>query len=424
MPNEWETIAIFVLLALMLGSFIWRRIPDEFTALAGFAIVVTTQILPLEASLRAIANPGIAAIAGMLVIGSSLEKAGAIALAKKAFERLPQAKPSYSILGMILVIALVSALLNNTAVVVLLAPVVISYGQHSKLPPGKLLMPLSFAAILGGSCTLIGTSTNLVVSAYGESLGHPPFTFFELSKVGLPLLAISSVYLAFVGQRMLPDNPTPPGLSKVHRIEHVNSKRIAIGFAILCGIVLFSAFELLPIAVSAPAGSLFLIAAKCISPRDALSSLNWRLLLLIASMLGVGAAFQSSGASTIAASSIEYSLSLSPFPEYNGLLTIAIVFVATSLLTEILTNNAAAITMAAIAASLSAQLDLNLKPLLIAIAVAASSSYSTPIGYQTNTYVAHLAGYRFTDFLRVGTPMNVIATIVAVPIIAYFWPLR
>lgn len=594
---NWEIAIVLLTLLAMLASFVYERIPTELTALVGLSFLLLTGILGTPDALAAFSNAAPITVGAMFIVSAALEKSGAIQSVAQRLQAFPNARVSIVLPLLILAVASVSAFINNTPVVVIFLPVVLSIAKQLRIPPSKLLIPLSFASIFGGNCTLVGTSTNIVISSVAESQGLAPFSLFELAWVGLPLLAAGTLYLCTIGYRMLPhretvssilsedqrreyiieaflgedsplhhkslasiphfhssglrpleiirhgvalrDDPnqvplqlgdrvliaaspralaqapkgdalaafieqcgmeqiasveggfvevalrsetnlaghTPASLNfrqryrlapvAIHRNGRNLSENVAqmplkggdillllgsreaiaklrqepdfvvidetpieppapsryrnLTLLAIAGMIAASAAGLIPIAGAAIIASTFLILAGCLTPQDAYRAIQWPILFLIFAMLGVGKALETSGATALLANTLVHATQSFVAEPWRPLALLAAIYLVTTILTEILSNNAAAVLMATLAIGSAQTLGVDPKPFLVAVAIAASASFATPIGYQTNTYVYGIGGYRFTDFLKIGIPLNLVAFLVAVLVIPLIW---
>ncbi|MDQ8198720.1 SLC13 family permease [Pelagicoccus enzymogenes] len=219
---NWEIVLVLLTLLAMLASFAYERIPAELTALLGFSFLLVTGILDTQDALDAFSNAAPITIGAMFIISAALEKSGAIQSIARKLQSFPNAQVTLVLPLLILVVAAISAFINNTPVVVVFLPVVLSLAKQLDIPASKLLIPLSFASIFGGTCTLVGTSTNIVISSVAESHSLPAFSLFELAWVGIPLLVTGTLYLLLVGYRMLPHRETISSiLSEEQRREYI-----------------------------------------------------------------------------------------------------------------------------------------------------------------------------------------------------------
>jgi di/tricarboxylate transporter len=595
----WDIAFVLLLILGALLAFLHARISPDVTALALFVILLVSGVVPQDKVFGVLANPAPLTVGAMFILSAALVKCGAI-------ERLATLLKGLAGLHYFTVIALIvlavgglSAFINNTPVVVVLVPVLISLARRMKLPASKFLIPLSYAAVLGGCCTLIGTSTNLVVTGILQSRGLPPLRMFELSWMGLPMLAAGVVYIALLGRHLLPtrqpsritlaeedrreyitevfvqpgaaiigrtaaaagltlargirvleivrddsslplENPAPPlaagdrlvlacrpqgvtharsiagldlaaelklGLGQISAHEGMlvegivapNSDLIGrtlresnfwrrfhlvvlavnrhgrelrsggdegrlkngdilllmgteqavenlraseelllvdrpplpagrppshlhIVLASIVGVIASSSFGWLSIEVAALLACTVVFLTGCLRPRDGYEAIEWNLLFLIYGMLAVGVAMEHTGTSAYLVDRLLWLVNQFVPPEHKAIILLAAFYLLAAVLTEILSNNAVAALMTPLALSLATQLGVDSRPFVIAVCIAASAAFATPIGYQTNTYVYGVGGYRFGDFLKFGVPLNALCFLIAIYVIPAVWP--
>ncbi len=208
----WEIVFMYGLLGVIFVSFILERIPADITAMAGLCVLILTGILGAEDALSVFSNQAPIAILAMFILSAALERTGCIELLSRALSRI-SGKSEITLLLAVMPIALViSAFMNNTPVVVVLTPVLITLARKMQLAPSKVLIPLSFAAIMGGTCTLIGTSTNLLVNGVAQDKGLEGFGMFDITMPGLIMAAVGFTYLTLLGRFMLPERPSIAGM--------------------------------------------------------------------------------------------------------------------------------------------------------------------------------------------------------------------
>ena len=577
----WYTSILLIGLTVILVSEILEADIAIFSVL--ILLILGGVINPREAFIG-FSNHGMLTVGFLFVVAAALQRTGVLnTVGEKLLGK--QGSNTKNLFRFLPPVSAISAFFNNTPVVLMLIPVVNFWAKKNNKAVSKFLIPLSYAAILGGICTLIGTSTTLVVHGLMLEKGLDGMTFFEISKIGIPVAIIGLLAIILVGHRFLPDRKDPitqlgdqtreyvvvmkvgqdyqntgksiekaglrhlkglflfqierkgtlispvtpeetiqvrdrlfftglpetildlqkePGLyllknaifdlknydsdrvgsfevvispnspligknirksdfrSKynavivaIHRSgERINKKigdiilhpgdtllilakheffdrwyhsrdfylvsksvdisskpkrYVFISSGVLVCMILAMALNLVPILVAVSIAAVALILFKCISPHDAQNSVDWKVLIIIASAFGIAKGLENSGLAFYLANQLVIST------QSMGILGMLIaVYVVTSIYTEIITKNAAAALVFPIAYSIASQSGIDPRPFLIAVAIAASASFATPIGYQTNLMVYGPGGYRFKDFLKIGIPMNIFIGIIAI----------
>jgi di/tricarboxylate transporter len=290
--------------------------------------------------------------------------------------------------------------------------------------------------VLGGCCTLIGTSTNLLVNDMAAVAGQHKFGLFDISPVGVAVAIAGGLYLVLFSGRLIRDGNggeevqdalrdgdaglaggqvgTPSAFVATREFRPV---RALASLATFVGVIALAALNLAPIAASAFAGAVLLILLRVISPDEAYSGLRADVLMLIAGMLVLGIALRVSGVAETATETLIHSLDgLSP------LVALIIVYGATLFATELLSNATVAVLFTPLAVSLAEALHVSPRPFLVAVMIAGSAAFATPFGYQTNVLVYRLGGYNYMDFVRVGLPLNFITWVVGIIAIPLYFP--
>jgi len=597
-----EIVLVYgVLAAVVLGFLRSARSPDV-VAMTGAAVLVISGVLPVGDLLEVFSNPGPITVGALFVVSGALQRTGVVSRLAAGAEALADLGPLRSRLIVFATVMAISGIVNNTPVVMVLAPVVIALADRLDTVPSKLLIPLSYASVLGGACTIIGTSTNLIVDGVAQEHGLAPFGIFEITAPGIIVGLLGIAYLVVAGPWLLPERwpsfgtedvrarrdfvtelfvaeesdlagrtlgetdvfdrddvqivdvvrdhaPLEPSSDLVlepgdrltirsnatnvlelrdmvgpsgrelhqrrrdrgallagfrplahhrttvmegivgpdsrlrgqrvgdlnlrqafdvrvlamHRqgrdVMEFEAERLRFGdtlllesserhlrelfakqdlinlsepaavsyrhrqapiaLAAVAAVVVLAALDVMPIAGLAVAGAVGVMALRCIEPEEAYRMIDWRILFLIFGMLAIGQAMEATGAAALLIGQLS-----GPAAVFGPWLMLALVYALASLLTETITNNAVAVLLTPLVIGLAEQMGLDPRAFVVAVMFAASASFATPLGYQTNTIVYGAGNYRFKDFLRIGLPLNVLTGVVAVLIIPYFWPLQ
>ena len=431
-----------LVLAAVVAALIWDKVRADVVALAGAAFLLMTGVVrPIEVQ-SAFASPAIIALASLFVIAYAMELAG---LLDEAIRRVVQLCKRIGRAGLWVLIGIAgsaSAFLNNTPIVVLSAPVVRDVAKSLGQSPKCYLIPLSYAAVLGGCCTLIGTSTNLLVNDMASLAGQPRFGMFEITPVGLAVAAAGGLYLFVFSSRLVgprddkakettsyavevSEDFREPGLAG-GLIGHAEpfAKKVElrpwaalVSSIVFVSVVALAALNVAPIAACAFAGAVLLILLRVITANEAYSGLRPEVLMLIAGMVVLGIALEETGLAGAATSALIGSMDgMSP------LLALIILYGVTLFATEILSNATVAVLFTPIGVSIAEAFAVSPRPFLVAIMIAGSAAFATPFGYQTNVIVYQMGGYSYLDFVKVGIPLNIITWVVGIIAIQFYFP--
>ena len=438
----FDQVLTLLVLAAVVAALIWDKVRSDVVALAGAAFLLMTGVVrPVEVQ-AAFASPAIIALASLFVIAYAMELSG---LLDSAIRKVVALCKRIGTAGLWILIGLggaASAFLNNTPIVVLSAPVVRDVANSLGRSPKCYLIPLSYAAVLGGCCTLIGTSTNLLVNDMAMVAGQPRFGIFEITPAGLMVAGAGGLYLLLFSTRLVKsdDGKAPMTTSEAaHTAENFREPGLAGGligsaesFAkqvelrpwaaltsslVFVGVVALAALNVAPIAACAFAGAVLLILLRVITPNEAYSGLRPEVLMLIAGMVVLGIALDETGLAGSATA-----LLLGSMDGMSPLLALIILYGTTLFATEILSNATVAVLFTPIAVSMAEAFAVSPRPFLVAIMLAGSAAFATPFGYQTNVIVYQMGGYNYLDFVKVGIPLNLITWVVGVIAIQMYFP--
>lgn len=316
-----------------------------------------------------------------------------------------------------------STFLSNTGTTAVLIPVAMGLVQRTGIKATRLLMPLAIAASAGGNVSLIGSPGNMIAQS-GLAQQNLAFAFFDYALVGLPVLLVGIAYFALIGHKLLPETPTHQ-VDTEYNTEADYSKvamwRKVIAAATLVGTVLGMIFESqlgIKLHVIAWIGALILVATRTISEKVAVNSIDMKTILLFVGSLALAQALVKTGAGVMIADTIIKSLGDNPSP----FMLLAVVFIIAAVLTQFMSNTATTALLVPIGLALAQQVGADPKAVLMATVIGGSVAFATPIGCPLNTMVYNVAGYSFMDYVKVGGPYLILATITSLILLPIFFP--
>lgn len=417
------TLLVLAVVALL---FVTEAIPLALTAASGAIALGLLGIIETKVVWSGLSNPTVVLFGGMFVIGASMFHTGlAQRLGEAVVKRMGTSEMGL-MFGTMFVAASLSSVSSNTGMTAALMPVVLGICFISKTPASRQMMPLAFAAGLGGIITLVGTPPNVIASGVLGAAGFKPFGFFEFAWIGIPLTIVGMLYMLFVGRHFLPkvDLDTDVEIDEDALAEATakssDPKKQMITAAIMLGVVIVMGLNLswLPLEMAAIIGAILCILTGCLTEKEAYHGIDWTTIFLFAGMLPIAAAMETSGAGKLIADLVIGVLGDNPSPIFIT----AVLFALSAGLTQFMSNTASTALLAPIGLAIAVGIGASPYAVLMAIAVAASCAFSTPVGTPPNTIVLGPGGYKFMDYVKVGTPLMGLCFIVSVIIIPMVWP--
>ncbi len=414
-------IGCLVLLGVMALLFITELIPLAVTAMGGAIICGFLNFIPDNAVFLGLSHPTVTLFAGMFVVGAAMFHTG-LAHSIGVFIVKRAGKSQKNLLLCIMVVAAVlSMCLSNTGTAACLLPVVMGICAAAKMAPSRQLIPLAYAVCSGGMISLIGTPPNIIVSGALSNFGYQPFSFFEFAWIGVPITLLTIAYMYFAGRRLLPEGGDVPEkfLAELDPMQHNVPKQVIAGCILVgCMIVMCLDLEKITIEMAAVVGALICVLTGCLTEKQAYHSIEWSTIFLFAGMMPVSHALYNTGAAELLARWILEMLGGAPAP----LVVTAVIFAVTAFLTQFMSNSASAALLAPIGIVVAQKLGVSPYPVLMAIAVASSCAFATPIGTPPCTLMVGPGNYRFVDYIKTGVPLILLCFAATVIIVPMVWP--
>lgn len=416
-----STIAIMFLIFAVI-MFIWEKIPLSATSMIVCLGLIITGVLDEQSAFIGFINKNVILFVAMFVVGGALFETGMANKLGGIVTKFAKTERQL-IIAIMLIVGLMSGVLSNTGTAAVLIPVVVGIAARSNFSKSRLLMPLVFAAALGGNLSLIGAPGNLIGQSALESLGMG-FSFFEYAKVGLPMLICGIVYFTVFGYKLLPNNENNFGKDndkpKID-FDDVPSWKKSMSLIVLILTILAMIFENrigVPLYLSGSLGALVLILSGVIDEKQAIRSIDLKTIFLFGGTLSLAAALDQSGAGVIIANNVIDSLGKNASPY---ILTFAI-FMLACVLTNVMSNTATTALLVPIAVSIATNLGADPRAVIMATIIGGSCAYASPIGMPANTMVMTIGGYKFTDYLKAGIPLIIVSLIVCMTLLPVLYP--
>ncbi len=414
-----QTTITLLFLAFAIVMFILEKIPLGLTATIVAVGLNVTGVLGASDTFAGYVNSNVILCVGMFVVGQALFETG---MANKIGGIVTKFAKSERILiiAIMVIVGVMSGFLSNTGTAAVLIPVVCGIADESGYSRGKLLMPLVFAAALGGNLSIIGAPGNLMGIEAMENLGMHT-GFFEYLPVGGPMLLIGILYFAVIGYKFLPDTKGEGQADAQKDYSHVPQWKQITSLVVLIVVILAMIFEEqigISLQVSACVGAVFLVLVGVIDEKAALTSIDLKVVLLFGGSLALAKALETTGAGTLIADTIVGALGEHP----NPIILLLVIFIVGCVLTNFMSNTATTALMVPIAVSLAQSLGADPRSMIIATVISCSCAYATPIGMPANTMVVGLGGYKFNDYVKSGLPLILVSFVICMVLLPILYP--
>ncbi len=416
-------VKCLILLAVVAIFFVTELIPLAITAMAGAIACGLLGFIPAKQVFSGLSDSTVVLFAGMFVVGASMFYTGLAQKIGNTVVKMCGTGENSLMFGLMLVGTLLSSVLSNTGTAACLLPVALGICAAAKIPASRQLMPLAFACGWGGIITMVGTPPNIIATGAMKAAGlSETFTFFEFAWIGIPVSIAGMLYMMFVGKHLLPKAQLDADQEIEQEIEanESSSSKMIISGVILLLVVLTMAVGIpgVSLEMAAIIGALVCVLTGCLTEKQAYASIDWVTIFLFAGMMPVSSAMDKTGAGKLIA---EWTVGLmggSPSP----LVVTAVLFILSCALTQFMSNTASAALLCPIGIAISQSLGADPKAVLMAIAVAASCAFASPVGTPPNTLVLGPGGYKFMDYVKAGTGLVIVCFIVSIIVIPIVWP--
>ena len=379
-------------------------------------------LVPENQIFLGLADSTVVLFGGMFVVGAAMFYTGLAQKIGGGVVRMFGKGENSLMFGIMIIAALMSAVLSNTGTTACLIPVVMGICANAKISASRELMPLAFAAGLGGTITLIGTPPNILANVALKAAGMPElqFGFFEYAWIGIPITIAGIVYMMFIGKYLLPEDS---GTLNLEIDEEILENETSTQKQIICGIIMVGvigsmATGIVPLEIAAVVGAVIAVLTGCLTEKQAYNSIDWVTIFLFAGMIPVATAMNTSGAGKLIAEATVKMLGGDPSPY----MVTAVLFGLAVVLTQFMSNTASKALLCPVGIALSAQMGASPKAVLMAILIASSCAFASPVGTPPNTLVLGPGGYKFMDYLKAGTGLVAVCLIVSIIVIPIVWP--
>ena len=419
-----QTTITLLFLAFAVISFILEKIPLGLTASICAIGLTLTGVLDASTTFSQYVNSNVILCVGMFVVGQALFETGMANKIGGLVTKFARTEKML-IVAIMVIVGVMSGFLSNTGTAAVLIPVVCGIADESGYSRSRLLMPLVFAAALGGNLSIIGAPGNLMGVNALQEMGLST-SFFMYAPVGIPMLILGILYFVFIGYRFLPEGTVDQEaiMEEQKDFANVPKWKQIISLVVLVVVIFAMIFEEeigVSIQISSCVGAIFLVLTGVLSEKEALRSIDLKVVLLFGGSLSLAKALDTTGAGILVADKIVGLLGSNP----NPIVLLLVIFIVTCALTNFMSNTATTALMIPIAVSLANSLGADPRAVVIATVIAGSCAYATPIGMPANTMVVGLGGYKFRDYVKSGLPLILVSfavCMILLPILFPFYP--
>lgn len=422
--DHGPALITLMILGCAVAFFFTEAIPLAVTAMLIPVAMIMTGVVAPKAAFSGLANETVILFGGMFIVGGALFATGVAKAMGDFVVKISQGSQHIMMIGMMVVTATLSSVLSNTSTVAVLLPVCVAIADSGKFSRAKLLLPVAMLASAGGMISQVGTPPNGTVQATLTQAGFQGFGFFEYAWIGVPVSLALIIFIALIGHKFLPNKVATSADIQADEIEVLEVKKLKTDKAILTVIIMTVTIivmflELIPAHAAAVAGAMACIIGGCIDEDEAYQSIDWVTIFLFAGTLSLASAMASTGAGAMIAS---YIIDLMA-GNTNPIFLMTILFVVAAGLTQFMSNTAAAALLCPIGLSIAQQIGADPRAMVLAIGIACSAAYCTPMATPPNTLVLGPCKLNFIDYVKFGLPLLVITYILVVLIVPQVWPL-
>ena len=410
------------LLVFAIAMFVWEKIPLAVTSMVVCVALVLTGVLDLKQAFAGFIDINVILFVAMFIVGGALFETGMANKVGGVITHFAKTEKQL-IFTIMVVVGVMSGFLSNTGTAAVLIPVVIGVAAKSGFTRSRLLMPLVFAAALGGNLSLIGAPGNLIAQSALQNIGSG-FGFFEYAKVGLPMLVCGIIYFLTIGYKFLPNNPNSSEVGSIGEqrdYSHVPRWKQILSLVVLIATILGMIFEKqtgISLAVAGCIGALVLVITGVLSEKQAYKAIDSQTIFIFGGTLALAKALEMTGAGKLVADQVIGMLgnNSSPF------MLLVVVFALSVVMTNFMSNTATVALLVPVSLSIAAGMGADPRAVLMATVIGSSCAYATPIGMPANMMVLSAGGYKFVDYAKSGIPLIIVSTIVSLILLPILFP--